>query len=402
MANNASLGPTVTIGLDLLTDTSPQLGANLDVNGNSIVSTSNGNIAITPNGSGKVVIDGLSHPTSDGSTGQFLKTDGSGNLSFASISGGDVVDDTSPQLGGDLDLNSNNITGTGQIPDANLTGTLPALDGSSLTGNTLKFVRVSSAHSGAAAVRYIKVATIDSSTPSESSSTFVFRILLEGRDDLQGASQFRVHIRTGNTAARSSVVVEQEHSNRHTYFGKDSFIFFWNSQSNSEFWVKIPNNSDVAYLELFAKLEVSAPTDTTYVSGESDVTIHTSQSWTTSAPSGTNEITAEWIKKRFDSIIFEGTTTDNYETFLQATDPTAVRTITLPNATGTVSLTSATETLTNKTLTSPTITGLASTTVEVDEQIFTSNGTWTKPAGAIITYMYCIGGGAGGASGGRG
>ena len=58
---------------------------NLDVNGNSIVSSSNGNIAITPNGSGKVVLDGLSYPTSDGSAGQFLKTDGSGNLSFATV-----------------------------------------------------------------------------------------------------------------------------------------------------------------------------------------------------------------------------------------------------------------------------------------------------------------------------
>jgi hypothetical protein len=35
----------------------------------------------------------------------------------------DIVDDTSPQLGGDLDLNSNNITGTGNI---NITGTITA------------------------------------------------------------------------------------------------------------------------------------------------------------------------------------------------------------------------------------------------------------------------------------
>ena len=46
----------------------------------------------------------------------------------------DLVDDTSPQLGGNLDLNSNNITGTGTIPAPNLTGDLPAIDGSSLTG----------------------------------------------------------------------------------------------------------------------------------------------------------------------------------------------------------------------------------------------------------------------------
>ncbi len=68
---------------DVVVDTTPQLGGNLDVNGNSIVSVSNGNISITPNGSGKVILDGLSHPTADGTAGQFLKTDGSANLSFA-------------------------------------------------------------------------------------------------------------------------------------------------------------------------------------------------------------------------------------------------------------------------------------------------------------------------------
>jgi hypothetical protein len=35
-----------------------------------------------------------------------------------------IVEDTSPQLGGSLDLNSNNITGTGGIPSANLTGSV--------------------------------------------------------------------------------------------------------------------------------------------------------------------------------------------------------------------------------------------------------------------------------------
>jgi hypothetical protein len=73
---------------DLVNDTTPQLGGDLDVNGNSIVSVSNGNITFTPDGTGKVIIDGLSYPTSDGTTGQFLKTDGSGNLSFDDVVGG--------------------------------------------------------------------------------------------------------------------------------------------------------------------------------------------------------------------------------------------------------------------------------------------------------------------------
>ena len=42
---------------ELSLDTTPQLGGNLDVNGNSIISTSNGNINITPNGTGAVVIN---------------------------------------------------------------------------------------------------------------------------------------------------------------------------------------------------------------------------------------------------------------------------------------------------------------------------------------------------------
>jgi hypothetical protein len=52
---------TVTINssggiTDIVDDTTPQLGGNLDVNGNSIVSASNGNINIIPNGTGDVVL----------------------------------------------------------------------------------------------------------------------------------------------------------------------------------------------------------------------------------------------------------------------------------------------------------------------------------------------------------
>jgi hypothetical protein len=57
------------------------------------------------------------------------------------------------------------------------------------------------------------------------------------------------------------------------------------------------------------------------------------------------------------SIIFEGTTADAYETTLTVVDPTQDNTITLPNTTGTVVIVDATQTLTNKTLTSPTISG---------------------------------------------
>ena len=74
--------------------------------------------------------------------------DGSG---LTNVGGGinDIVDDTTPQLGGNLDINGKTINGTGNItitgnvtatnlsgslPATNLTGALPAIDGSALTG----------------------------------------------------------------------------------------------------------------------------------------------------------------------------------------------------------------------------------------------------------------------------
>ena len=47
---------------------------------------SNANLELDASGSGKVSISGLLFPTSDGSAGQFLTTDGSGALSFATVS----------------------------------------------------------------------------------------------------------------------------------------------------------------------------------------------------------------------------------------------------------------------------------------------------------------------------
>ena len=137
---------TLAIGTgiaNVVEDTSPQLGGDLDVNGNDIVSTSNAdidiipngtgdvnlgadtvqigdnnadatlttqgtgdltlntnggtnsgaiviqdgannNITITPNGSGNIVLDGLTFPNADGSADQALITNGSGTLSFGS------------------------------------------------------------------------------------------------------------------------------------------------------------------------------------------------------------------------------------------------------------------------------------------------------------------------------
>ena len=152
---------------DIVSDTTPQLGGNLDVNGQTITSTSdadititpngtgnvnlstdtvrvgdnnanatlttdgtgdliintnagtnsgsitvadgvNGNISITPNGTGAVVLDGISYPQADGSANQLLKTDGSGNLSFTNASGfdGDLAGSTLTDSTRGVNINS--------------------------------------------------------------------------------------------------------------------------------------------------------------------------------------------------------------------------------------------------------------------------------------------------------
>ena len=132
---------------NVVEDTTPQLGGNLDVNSNAIGAYSGatghitlmtspgianaavrimnqgqpGKLEIWNNASYYVGLKASSSlsasydlvlPTADGSANQILKTDGSGNLSWTNNTGGisNIVEDTTPQLGGALDVNGKDIT----------------------------------------------------------------------------------------------------------------------------------------------------------------------------------------------------------------------------------------------------------------------------------------------------
>jgi len=106
---------------NVVEDTTPQLGGNLDVNGKKITSTSNGDIDIEPNGTGDVLLGNFKFDADQsvgvGQDNHVLTYDNStGKISLEASAGGgglaNIVEDTSPQLGGNLDVNGNKITST--------------------------------------------------------------------------------------------------------------------------------------------------------------------------------------------------------------------------------------------------------------------------------------------------
>ena len=86
---------------------------------------------------------------------------------------------------------------------------------------------------------------------------------------------------------------------------------------------------------------------------------------------------------------FEGATADDFETILTVVDPTADRTVTIPNATGTIVLQDTTDTLSNKTLASPTFSGTASGSLAIantttDDSLLITTTEDSSTAGPVI------------------
>jgi len=105
----------------LVEDTSPQLGGPLDVNNRKITSASNGNIDIEPNGTGDVLLGNFKfdadQTVGSGQDNYILTYDNStGKISLEAAAGlSNIVEDTTPQLGGGLDAQTNNITNLGSL-----------------------------------------------------------------------------------------------------------------------------------------------------------------------------------------------------------------------------------------------------------------------------------------------
>jgi hypothetical protein len=129
---------------DIVQDLTPQLGGNLDVNGNSIVSVSNGNINIVPNGTGSTFLtstysifgkSGASNTelTTNGSSTLYLSTNSGTNSGYITIAQGanaNII--LEPNGTGDVYLQ----TDTTRLGDLNSAATLTTNGTGNLTLNT--------------------------------------------------------------------------------------------------------------------------------------------------------------------------------------------------------------------------------------------------------------------------
>ena len=323
---------------NVVEDTTPQLGGDLDVQTNAIVSTSNRNIAITPNGSGKVVLDGISHPTADGSAGQVLKTDGSATLSFTTVLS-NLSEDSSPQLGGDLDVNGNDIVSTSNgninlLPNGS--GTV-IIDGNGSTGGIIISDGNIDMRSGSGAVSKIKFycevnnahAQTLQAQPHSAGSSAVLTLpvatgTLIGSGDTGSVTNTML---AGSIAAsklagsignsklsNSSISVSDGSSSTATALGG---TITFSGTSN-----------EVTVSESSGTVTIGLPDNVT-VGGNLTITGNLNVNGSTT----TVDSTTVSIQNAF---VFEGATDDAHETTLTTIDPTADRTISLPNVSGTI------------------------------------------------------------------
>ena len=127
---NADLTFTTSGTGNIVLDNITVRGTTLNSSDSSSININEGLIVDgTLNVSGAVTLAGLTYPSSDGSTGQFLKTDGSGTLSFANLSLGDLT-----ITGSTITTPSNadfvlDPSGSGKV-SINGAYTLPSSDGS--------------------------------------------------------------------------------------------------------------------------------------------------------------------------------------------------------------------------------------------------------------------------------
>ena len=270
---------TLTASSALITDASSKLDNlkvdNLDLNGNTISSTdTNGNITLTPNGTGKLV---LNNPYINGTTDTLAE--------FIYDTVGGAVTGTASQIA---------ITNS----DAGNTSTISLINTAVTAG-------------------------------SYGSATAIPTFTVDAQGRLTAASTVSITTSLGIAGDTGTDTIALA-TDTITFAGGTGITSTVTSATNT----------------------VDFSIDNTVVTLDGTQTL-TNKTLTSPTITG---LTISGVNVSDSSIVFEGATADAYETTLFITDPTADRTVTIPDATGTVVLADLTQTLTNKTLTSPSLT----------------------------------------------
>jgi len=295
--------------------------------GNRIYNGSNYVALVSPSLGGNVT---LTLPNSDGDSNQLLATDGSGNLSFISATAAsgaglsNVSDDSSPSLGGDLDVETNAIVttasnrnialtphGTGKVViDGNVsidTGTIDLKNGGSAS-KILFYCESSNAHAQTLQSAPHSAAATNTLTLPGGSTIGNSAATLVSDTGTQTLTNKTLTSPTINTPTINSPTIVFEGSTA------DSF------------------ETTLAVTDPTADRTITFPN----VSG------------TVITTGNLSEVTSAGIFSQ--NITFEGSTANSFETILAITDPTADRTVTIPDATDTLVGRATTDTLTNKSI----------------------------------------------------
>jgi len=264
---------------NVVEDTTPQLGGNLDMNGKDIVTTSNANIELAANGTGKVVVKGN---TNQGAIQLNCEANSHGQIIIAaphSESASNTL--TLPSTGGDARLVSTSSTAT----LTNKTLTTPIIAEIDATSNF----------------------TLDAGgniTLDADGGTITFS---------DGGSSLGTITSSGysGTAAVATTAVVTD------------------STANTNFPVVFHNESN-GLLDDTGALRYNPSTGTLLVPNLS--------------VAGTTTTVDTVTMNAANAVVFEGATADAHETTLTIVDPTADRTINLPNVSGTLPVLAAVST----------------------------------------------------------
>ena len=272
--------------MEVANDTTPQLGGDLDVNGNSIVSTSNGNIAITPNGSGVVRLDGnvdIQSGTIDlknsGSRSKINFYCESGNAHAQALQAAPHSESASntltlPSTGGDVDLVSTASTAT-------LTN--------KTFGDNVSF--------GDNNITNVGDIAVDSISP-------------DGTD---------INVAVSDNSATAFTIKQ----------GSDNYLVV--DTANSSESVAIGTGISGTAISIGHTTSETTVNDNLTVTGNLTV-------------SGTTTTVDSTTINVQNTLVFEGSTANDHETTLTTVDPTADRTISLPNQSGTLPVLAAAST----------------------------------------------------------